>query len=354
MSLISRLMQIKSRYDEVSALMAGGDLSAADIQKLAKEFASLEPIAELADRYNQALRNKKALEEMVGDPDLGADASQELYDLNGALIALEEEVKYALIPKSEADTRNAILEIRAGTGGDEAALFAGDLFAMYRGFAGSKGWGFEIMDVSESDIGGLKEVIVEITGESVFQQLKFESGVHRVQRVPKTEASGRVHTSAATVAVMPEAEDVEIEINDGDLRVDTYRSQGAGGQHVNKTESAIRITHIPTGIVVQVQDERSQHKNRAKAMKMLRTRMLDARQSAVSADRAAARKEQVGSGDRSERIRTYNFPQSRLTDHRISLTLHNLPDIMKGPSLAEVIDGLLREENARKLAELAL
>jgi peptide chain release factor 1 len=354
MSLINRLMQIKSRYDEVSSLMGGGNLSAADIQKYAKEFAELEPMAQLADRYNQALRNRQSLEEMLSDPELGADAAKELYDLNGTLIELEAQVKQALIPKDEADTRNAILEIRAGTGGDEAALFAADLFAMYRGYASSMGWGFELMDVSESDLGGLKEVIVEITGSNVFQRLKFESGVHRVQRVPKTEASGRVHTSAATVAVMPEAEDVEIEINEGDLRVDTFRAQGAGGQHVNKTESAIRITHIPTGIVVQVQDERSQHKNRAKAMKMLRTRMLDARQSAASSERAAARKEQVGSGDRSERIRTYNFPQSRLTDHRINLTLHSLPDIMKGPNLDEVITALLREENARKLADLAL
>ncbi len=354
MSLMARLQQMKSRYDEVSALMGAGNLSGDQFQKYAREFAELEPLAALATRYNQALRDKKNLEEMALDPDLGADAARELYDLNGRLIILEDEIRLALIPKDENDTRNAILEIRAGTGGDEAALFAGDLFAMYRGYAASQGWGFEIMDISESDLGGLKEVIVEITGQNVFQRLKFESGVHRVQRVPKTESSGRVHTSAATVAVMPEAEDVEIDINEGDLRVDTFRAQGAGGQHVNKTESAIRITHIPTGIVVQVQDERSQHKNRAKAMRMLKTRMLDARQSAVNRERAEARREQVGSGDRSERIRTYNFPQTRVTDHRINLTLHSLPEVMRGTGLDEIITALLTEENAKKLTNLGL
>ncbi len=352
MSLIAHLHQMKSRYDEVSALMGAGGLSPADIQKYSKEFAALVPMAKLADRYNTALAHRKLLEEMVDDPDLGADAAAELYDLNGAIIALETEIKLAMIPRDEADTRNAILEIRAGTGGDEAALFVSDLFTMYRGFAASQGWGFEVMDVSESDLGGMREVVVDITGTSVFQKLKYESGVHRVQRVPKTEASGRVHTSAATVAVMPEAEEVEVDINEGDLRIDTYRAQGAGGQHVNKTDSAIRITHIPTGIVVQVQEERSQHKNRAKAMKMLRARMFDAKRTLADAERAAIRKEQVGSGDRSERIRTYNFPQSRLTDHRINMTWHNLPDVLKGPDLGEVITALLSDENARKLAEM--
>lgn len=352
MSLISRLQQIKSRFDEVSALMGAGNLSGDQFQKYAREFAELEPMAELANRYNKALADKKSLEEMANDPDLGADAARELYDLNGQIIDLEAEVKLALIPKDEEDTRNAILEIRAGTGGDEAALFAADLFSMYRGYAAARGWGFEVMDMSESDLGGFKEVIVEVTGQNVFQRLKFESGVHRVQRVPKTEASGRVHTSAATVAVMPEAEDVEIEINDGDLRIDTYRAQGAGGQHVNKTDSAIRITHIPTGIVVQVQDERSQHKNRAKAMKILKTRMLDARKSVVDRERAEVRREQVGSGDRSERIRTYNFPQTRVTDHRVNITLHSLPDVLKGSGLDDIINPLLAEENAQKLARL--
>lgn len=354
MSLIARLQQIKARFDEVSALMSAGNLSGDAFQKYAREFAELEPVADLANRYNRALGNKKTLEEMIRDPDLGADAAKELYELNGQMIVLEDEVKQALIPKDEEDTRNAILEIRAGTGGDEAALFAADLFSMYRGYAAVHGWGFEVMDMSESDLGGFKEVIIEITGSNVFQRLKFESGVHRVQRVPKTEASGRVHTSAATVAVMPEAEDVEVDINEGDLRVDTYRAQGAGGQHVNKTDSAIRITHIPTGIVVQVQDERSQHKNRAKAMKMLKTRMLDARRAAVSSERAEVRREQVGSGDRSERIRTYNFPQMRVTDHRVNITLHSLPDVMKGAALDDIIDPLLADENARKLASLGL
>ncbi len=352
MSLIKRLAQIKSRYDEISALMGQGDLSGDMYQKYAREFSELEPVAQLAARYNKALADQKTLEEMVKDPDLGADAARELYDLKGQMIDLEQEVRLALVPKNEDDTRNAILEIRAGTGGDEAALFVADLFGMYRGYAASLGWSFDLMDISESDIGGMKEVIVEITGQNVFQRLKFESGVHRVQRVPKTEASGRVHTSAATVAVMPEAEDVDIDIDEKDLRVDTYRAQGAGGQHVNKTESAIRITHIPTGIVVQVQDERSQHKNRARAMKMLKSRMFEAQRSKLDSERAEARRAQVGSGDRSERIRTYNYPQSRITDHRINLTVHNLPDVMKGGALADIIDALLAEENAQKLANL--
>jgi peptide chain release factor 1 len=354
MSLFARLQHIRLRFDEVSALMAAGNLSGADFQKCAKEFAELEPVAALADRYNKALKNKADLESLKDDPDLGADAAKELYDLNGQLILLEDEVKQALIPKDENDTRNAILEIRAGTGGDEAALFAADLFTMYRGYAATQGWQLDIMHMSENDVGGYREIVCEITGSNVFQRLKFESGAHRVQRVPKTESQGRVHTSAATVAVLPEAEDVEVTINPADLKIDTYRSQGAGGQHVNKTESAIRITHLPTGIVVEVQEERSQHKNRAKAMRVLQSRIMDAQQQVLDKERAADRREQVGSGDRSERIRTYNYPQGRVTDHRINLTLHNLPDVMRGIALDDVITALLTDANVRKMTELNL
>ncbi len=334
--------------------MAEGTLAGSAYQNLAREYAGLEDVVDLARRYEKALKEKVDLEGLTNDPDLGAAAAEELYELKGRLTSMEQEVKNALVPKEESDTRNAILEIRAGTGGDEAALFAADLFGMYRGYASLRGWTFEVIDGAESDLGGYKEIVCEITGRNVYERLKFESGVHRVQRVPKTEASGRVHTSAATVAVLPEAEEADVQINDSDLRVDTYRSQGAGGQHVNKTESAIRITHLPTGIVVAVQDERSQHKNRARAMTILRSKIYEEQQSKLDATRAADRKAQVGSGDRSERIRTYNFPQGRVTDHRINLTLYNLPDVMKGDGLEEVITALLREENMRKLAALDL
>jgi len=256
-----------------------------------------------------------------------------------------------MLPKDEADGRNALLEVRAGTGGDEAGLFAADLFRMYQRYSDRMGWKFEIMDMQETGIGGTKEAVAEISGKDVFRHLKFESGVHRVQRVPVTESGGRIHTSAATVAVMPEAEEVDVNIEDKDLRIDTYRAQGAGGQHVNTTDSAVRITHIPTGIVVTQQDEKSQHKNRAKAMKILRARMYDAERERQATERAQNRKDQVGSGDRSERIRTYNFPERRITDHRIGLTLHNLDNFLEG-DMSDVIDALMTEENARQLAAM--
>ena len=259
----------------------------------------------------------------------------------------EEKVRIALIPKDEADSKNAILEVRAGTGGEEAALFAASLFRMYERYASRKGWKFEVMDVNETGLGGIKEAVASITGRNVFARLKYESGVHRVQRVPDTEASGRIHTSAATVAVMPEAEEVDVHINTEDLRVDTYRAQGAGGQHVNKTDSAVRITHAPSGIVVQCQDEKSQHKNRAKAMKMLMTKLYDSQRQEMSSKRAAERRSQVGSGDRSERIRTYNFPQSRVTEHRINLTLYKLEQILNSTGLEEVITNLILEDQGR-------
>jgi len=284
------------------------------------------------------------------DPDMSALARDELQALDERLPQLERDVALLLAPKDKDENASAILEVRAGTGGDEAALFAGDLFRMYQRYAASRGWRVEVESVSEGEMGGYKEIIASVTGDGVFGRLKFESGVHRVQRVPDTETQGRIHTSAATVAVLPEAEDVEIEINDADLRIDTYRSSGAGGQHVNKTDSAVRITHLPSGIVV-TSSEKSQHQNRAKAMKVLKARLYDQQRTALDAERAEARKSQVGSGDRSERIRTYNFPQGRVTDHRINLTLYNLPKVMEG-DLDELIEALIGEDQAARLAML--
>jgi peptide chain release factor 1 len=277
-------------------------------------------------------------------------ADEELRAAQARLEELEQELKIALLPKDAADEKNAILEVRAGTGGDEAALFAGDLFRMYQRYAELRGWKVEILSASEGTAGGFKEIIAEIAGRGVFARLKFESGTHRVQRVPDTETQGRIHTSAATVAVLPQAEEVDVDINEADLKIDTMRAQGAGGQHVNKTESAIRITHIPTGTIIFVQDERSQHKNRARAMSLLRSRIYDAERQKLDAERAADRRSQVGSGDRSERIRTYNFPQGRLTDHRINLTLYKLEKIITGEALDEVIDALITHHQAEQLA----
>jgi peptide chain release factor 1 len=285
------------------------------------------------------------------DPEMRRMAEAERPDLTGRKATLEHELRLALIPKDAMDDHNAILEIRAGTGGDEAALFAGDLFRMYERYAAKQGWKVDIVSINEGTKGGFKEIVAEVSGRGVFAKLKFESGVHRVQRVPDTEASGRIHTSAATVAVLPEVEDVDIDIKDSDLKIDTMRAQGAGGQHVNKTESAIRVTHLPSGIVVFVQEERSQHKNKAKAMAYLRSKLYEAERSKRDAERAADRKGQIGSGDRSERIRTYNFPQGRVTDHRINLTLHKLPQIIEGEALNEVIDALVTEHQAALLAE---
>jgi peptide chain release factor 1 len=318
--------------------------------KLSREFAELEPVAQKVKAYRSVQTELKDLEALASDPDMREMAAAEKPVLEAKREALVEELRVALLPKDAMDERNVILEIRAGTGGDEAAIFAGDLFRMYERYAAKQGWKTEIMTASDGSKGGYKEIVAEISGRGPFAKLKFESGVHRVQRVPDTEAQGRIHTSAATVAVLPEAEEVDIEIKPDDLKVDTMRAGGAGGQHVNKTESAIRITHIPSGIVVAVQEERSQHKNRAKAMAMLRAKLYEAERTKLDSARAAERKEQVGSGDRSERIRTYNFPQGRVTDHRINLTLYNLPKVIEGEALGEIIDALVAEHQAALLS----
>lgn len=352
MTLQRKLAPIKARHNELSALMSAGNLGGDQFVKLSREYAELTPVVEVLDAYESALNELADLEVLKSDPEMGKMAEEEYYALKEKIPALEEKIKLALIPKDAADSHNAILEIRAGTGGQEAALFAADLFDMYRGYTVAQGWRIDVVEASESDLGGYKEIIAEISGPGAFGKLKFESGVHRVQRVPVTEAGGRIHTSAATVAVLPEAQEVDVKIDDKDLRIDLFRAQGAGGQHVNKTESAVRITHLPTGIVVSMQEEKSQHKNRDKAMKILRTRLYDAQRQKLHDERAADRKSQVGSGDRSERIRTYNFPQSRLTDHRINLTLYNLPEVMKGVDLDKVVSELIAHDQAEKLAEL--
>lgn len=352
MSLIHRLLPMKGRYEELSSLMSSGKLSGDEFVKLSKEFSDLEPVITIVDAYEKALSEQAELEEMLSDPEMKSLAEDDLFRIKQALPELERKIQLALIPKDSADDKSAILEIRAGTGGDEAALFAADLFTMYKYYAAKQGWRIEVVEAAESDLGGYKEVIAEIKGVGVYARLKFESGVHRVQRVPDTESGGRIHTSAATVAILPEAEDVDVDIKDDDLRIDVYRASGSGGQHVNKTESAVRITHIPTGTVVAIQDESSQHKNKAKAMKILQARIFDAERQRLDSERSADRKSQVGSGDRSERIRTYNFPQGRVTDHRINLTLHKLDRVLSGEDLDEIIDGLISEDQAQKLASL--
>ncbi|MEM7680087.1 MAG: peptide chain release factor 1 [Pseudomonadota bacterium] len=352
MSMKEKLSQIVARHEELAALMASGDLSGDEFSKYSMEYSDLSPVVEAIQEHEKGVADKADLEEMLKDPEMKDMANEELVALNKRLPELEKQIQLALIPKDEADARNAILEIRAGTGGDEAALFASDLFTMYKGYASVQGWKVEVMEASESDIGGYKEIIAQVTGANVFAKLKYESGAHRVQRIPKTESGGRIHTSAATVAVLPEAEDVDVEINQSDLKIDTYKSQGAGGQHVNTTDSAVRITHLPTGVVVEMQEERSQHKNRDKAMKVLATRIYDIQRQKLADERAAERKEQVGTGDRSDRIRTYNFPQGRVTDHRINLTLQKLDQILSGQALDEVIDSLISEDQAAALATL--
>ncbi len=331
----------------------GAATDGAEIVRLSKEHAELKPVAEAVETLERARAEAPELEEMAGsgDAEMAALARDELDALKERLPELEREVALLLAPKDRDENASAILEVRAGTGGDEAALFAGDLFRMYQRYAQGRGWRVEIDSISEGDAGGYKEIIASITGEGVFGRLKFESGVHRVQRVPATEAQGRIHTSAATVAVLPEPEDVEIEIRDQDLRIDTYRSSGAGGQHVNKTDSAVRITHLPTGVVV-TSSEKSQHQNRARAMKALKVKLYDMQREAIDSARSEARKSQVGSGDRSERIRTYNYPQGRVTDHRINLTLYNLPKVMEGEALDDVIEPLIAEDQAARLAAL--
>ena len=331
----------------------GAATDGSEIVRLSKEHAELKPVADAVQTLARVRAEAPELEEMAasGDPDMAGLARDELQALNDRLPGLEREVALLLAPKDKDENASAILEVRAGTGGDEAALFAGDLFRMYQRYAATRGWRVEIDSASEGEAGGYKEIIASITGDGVFGRLKFESGVHRVQRVPETEAGGRIHTSAATVAVLPEVEDVDIVINDADLRIDTYRSSGAGGQHVNKTDSAVRITHLPTGIVV-TSSEKSQHQNRARAMKVLQARLYDQKREALDTARADARKSQVGSGDRSERIRTYNFPQGRVTDHRINLTLYNLAKVMEGEALDDVINPLIAEDQAGRLAAL--
>jgi len=350
--LLDRLKTLKSRHEELAALMSGGGLSGEAFTKLSREYAGLSEIVGAYDTYDKAVKEMADLEVMMTDPEMKEMASEEFYALKEKIPTLEHGLKLALIPKDDADTKNAILEIRAGTGGDEAALFAADLYEMYRGYAAERGWKFTQIDASENDLGGYRQVSVEVQGTDVFSRMKFESGAHRVQRVPKTEASGRVHTSAATVAVLPEAEEVDIEIRTEDLKVDTFRSQGAGGQHVNTTDSAIRITHIPTGVVVEVQEERSQHKNRAKAMTYLRSKLYEAQWRKQQDEMSANRKNQVGSGDRSERIRTYNFPQGRVTDHRINLTVYQLDEVMRGAGLNEFVEALIADDQAARLADL--
>jgi len=325
----------------------------AEIVRLSKEHAELRPVAEAVEGLARARAELPELEEMAAssDPEMAGLAREELAQLNERLPELERQVALLLAPKDKDENASAILEVRAGTGGDEAALFAGDLFRMYQRYAQSQGWRVEVESASEGEMGGYKEIIASIEGDGVFGRLKFESGVHRVQRVPATEAQGRIHTSAATVAVLPEPEDIDIEIRDQDIRIDTYRSSGAGGQHVNKTDSAVRITHLPTGIVV-TSSEKSQHQNRARAMKALQVKLYDQQREAAHTARSDARKAQVGSGDRSERIRTYNFPQGRVTDHRINLTLYNLPNIIEGAALDDVIKPLIAEDQAARLAAL--
>jgi peptide chain release factor 1 len=332
-----------------------GQLGAEAYVRATRELAEITPVVEAVKAYRAAASEIADLEAMIADPatetDMRTMAETERPALLERQAELEQEIRIALLPKDAMDERNVVLEVRAGTGGDEASLFAGDLFRMYERFAALQGWKVEVVSASEGTMGGYKEIVAEVQGRGAFAKLKFESGVHRVQRVPDTEASGRIHTSAATVAVLPEAEAVDIDIKDTDLRIETMRAQGAGGQHVNKTESAIRITHIPTGIVVMMQDSRSQHKNRASAMNILRSRVLDGERQRAASERSADRRGQVGSGDRSERIRTYNFPQGRVTDHRINLTLYKLPQVIAGEALGEMVDALTTEHQAALLAE---
>ena len=355
-SLKLKLEHMLERFQEVGRLLSEGSVIADQHQfkALSKEYAQLEPVASCYELYLNACENLASLQEMLdgNDAEMAQMAEEEINAAKESIDTLNEALQWHLIPKDPDDERNIYLEVRAGTGGDEAAIFAGDLFRMYSRYAENQGWPIEIISASHGEHGGFKEVIAKVSGQNVYAQLKFESGTHRVQRVPATESQGRVHTSACTVAVMPEVEEIDhVEINSSELRVDTYRASGAGGQHINKTDSAVRITHIPTGVVVECQDERSQHKNRAKAMALLKSRILNAQQSKQRQEQAETRKSLVGSGDRSERIRTYNFPQGRLTDHRINLTIYQLNEIMEG-NLSSVVDALKREYHAELLAEL--
>ena len=347
----ARLAQIAARFSELEARLASGTLEGKDFVAASRDFAELEPVARVAGEV-AAMRGELASLAELDDPDMRELAEEEITRLKAELPEAEHRLAIAMLPRDAADSRSAMLEIRAGTGGDEAALFAADLLRMYERYAADRGWRIEVVSANASDIGGFKEVVAQINGNGVFAKLKFESGVHRVQRVPVTESGGRIHTSAATVAVLPEPDEVDVSIEDKDLKIDVYRASGAGGQHVNTTDSAVRITHLPTGTVVTCQDGRSQHKNKEKAMQVLRARLFEAQREAAQGEEAAARKAMVGSGDRSERIRTYNFPQGRVTDHRINLTLHRLPEILEGPGLGELIDALIAEDQAKRLAAL--
>ncbi|WP_137391814.1 peptide chain release factor 1 [Rhodoligotrophos defluvii] len=355
MWISDKLDRVLDRFRTIEAELSAGP-EPSQYVKLSKEYAELEPVAKAAQVLQAAEREAADLTRLIEaadtDRELRALAETELEELNGRLDELHNQMKLLLLPKDAADEKNVIIEVRAGTGGDEAALFAGDLFRMYQRYAALKGWTVEIISASEAELGGYKEIIAAISGRGVFAELKFESGVHRVQRIPETESQGRIHTSAATVAVLPEAEDVDVDIDEKDLRIDVYRSSGPGGQSVNTTDSAVRITHLPTGLVVTQQDEKSQHKNKAKALKVLRARLYEMERERKEAERSAARKGQVGSGDRSERIRTYNFPQGRVTDHRINLTLYKLDQVIRGEALGELIQALITEHQASLLAEV--
>ncbi|MBA4164583.1 MAG: peptide chain release factor 1 [Erythrobacter sp.] len=348
----SRLQQIAHRFTELEARMASGTLEGAAFIQASRDYAELEPVARAARAVQDMREEIAGLEAMLADPEMKAMAEDELAAVRERLPDAEHRLALTMLPRDSADARPAMLEIRAGTGGDEAALFAADLYRMYERYAAEQGWKVEPVSMNASDIGGFKEVVANIKGTGVFARLKFESGVHRVQRVPVTESGGRIHTSAATVAVLPEPDEVDVQIEDKDLKIDVYRASGAGGQHVNTTDSAVRITHLPTGTVVTCQDGRSQHKNKEKAMQVLRVRLFEAQRDAAQGEEAEARKAMVGSGDRSERIRTYNFPQGRVTDHRIGLTLHKLEEVLAGPGLGEIIDALTAEDEAKRLAAM--
>lgn len=353
--ITERLSKITSRFDELRDMLSSGKVASSEFSKLSKEYSDLEPVANAVNRlkntHSEIAELTSMLEQGEADKEMKKLAEEELASLNDLLPKLEQEVKLMLLPKDEADERNAIVEIRAGTGGDEAALFAAELFDMYRRYSALHNWKFETIQISENALGGYKDASATITGRNVFARMKFESGVHRVQRVPQTEAQGRIHTSTATVAVLPEAEEVDVKIEEKDLRIDVFRSSGPGGQSVNTTDSAVRITHIPTGLVVSQQDEKSQLKNKAKALKILRARLYEMERERKEAERAATRKGQIGTGERSERIRTYNFPQGRVTDHRVNLTLYKIDKVMTGEALDEIIDTLVTNDQAEKLAE---
>jgi peptide chain release factor 1 len=348
-----RLDQIAHRFAELEARMASGTLEGEAFVQASRDYAELEPVAKTAAEVKAMREEIAGLEDMLGDPEMKAMAEEELAQIREKLPEAERKLAIAMLPKDSADSKPAMLEIRAGTGGDEAALFAGDLYRMYERFAAEQGWKVEPVSMNASEVGGFKEIVANVTGQGVFAKLKFESGVHRVQRVPETESGGRIHTSAATVAVLPEPDEVDVQIDANDLKIDTYRASGAGGQHVNTTDSAVRITHLPSGLVVTCQDERSQQKNRVKAMQVLRARLYETMRDEAQGEEAAARKAMVGSGDRSERIRTYNFPQGRVTDHRIGLTLHKLDEVLAGPGLGELVDALIAEDEAKRLAAMS-